>query len=62
MRGLGGHFHVTTGTNLVFQRDNHRVTFAFEKTFETAEQIFVDFAGDPRALFRQLFQTRLQSL
>ncbi len=52
MRGLGGHFHVTTGANFVFQRDNHGVAFAFEKTFETAQQILVDFAGDLRAFFR----------
>ena len=55
MRRLGGHLHMTASTNFVFQRNDHGVAFALEKTFEAAQQIFVDFTGDLGAFFRQLF-------
>ena len=59
MRGLRGHLHMTAGANFVFQRNDHGVAFALEKTFEAAQQIFVDFTGDLGAFFGQLFQPRL---
>jgi hypothetical protein len=59
MRGLRGHLHVAASANFVFQGDDDGVTFAFEKTFEAAQQIFVDFASQLGPFFRQLFQTRL---
>src|SRR5207253_2725085 len=61
MRRLRGHFHVTASANFVFKRDNHRIAFAFKKTFETSEQILIDFAGHLRALSSQFFYPRLQS-
>jgi hypothetical protein len=36
MRRLSGHFHVATGADFVFERNNNGVAFAFEKTFEAA--------------------------
>jgi len=59
MRRLGGHFHVATGADFVFQRNDHGIAFALEKALEAAQQIFVDFAGDLGPFFRQLFQPRL---
>src|SRR6266487_3007989 len=59
MRGLRGHLHMTASANFVLQRNDHRVAFALEKTFEAAQQIFIDFAGDLGAFFRQFFQPRL---
>jgi hypothetical protein len=52
MRGLRGHFHVTASANFVFQGNDYGVAFAFEKTFEAAQQIFVDFASDLGPFFR----------
>ena len=59
MRGLRGHLHMTASANFVFQRNDYRIPLALEKTFETVQQIFVDFAGDLGPFFRHLFQPRL---
>ena len=39
MRRLGGHFHVATGADFVFQRNDHGIAFALEKALEAAQQI-----------------------
>jgi hypothetical protein len=62
MRGLRGHFHVTTGANFVFERDHGSIAFAVEKTLETAEHIFVNLPSQLAAFLRQFFQPRLQNL
>src|SRR5439155_23893064 len=59
-RGGGGHFHVTTGADFVFERDDNGVPLARKKTLETTQQIFVDLAGELSAFLRQVFQPRLQ--
>jgi hypothetical protein len=61
MGRLGGHFHMAASAHFVFERDNHGVAFAFEKTLEPAQQILLDLASDLGTLFCQPFQLRLQS-
>ena len=58
--GLRGDFHVATGANIVLERDDRRIAFAGKKPFEAIEYIFINFAGQLGAFFRQFVQTRFQ--
>ena len=51
---------MTTGANIVLERDHRRVAFAREEPVEPVEQIFVDFAGEFVPLLLQFFEAALQ--
>ena len=49
-RSRSRHFHVAAGANAMLDGNDSRIALAFEKTFEPAEQILVNFRGQMRAL------------
>jgi hypothetical protein len=49
-RGSSRHFHVAASTNAVLNRNDSRIAFAFEETFEATKQILIDFPSQLGAL------------
>src|SRR5689334_6993833 len=53
-------FHVTTGADPMFDRNDCGVAFAREQSLETVEQIFVHFFGEFFSFLRELLKPRIE--